>query len=109
MNHVTIFFEHINFFNCLDGLDIEFFQRSLEFFVICARGFMDLFDFSPGGSFAAFEICMLAHGEFWGIGFLFNRSDKEIPQTKQSYERMSWKGDVESRKIYGYPRHEGEN
>lgn len=52
VDDVSVFLEHIDFFNGLDGLDVEFFQRGLELFVIRARAFMDFFHFSSGCAFA---------------------------------------------------------
>lgn len=53
MNHVAVFFEHIDLLNRLDWLHIELFQRRLKFLVVGTRGFVDLFRFSPRGTFAA--------------------------------------------------------
>lgn len=53
MDDVSVFLEHVDFLNGLNGLDVEFFERGLELFVIRARAFMNLFHFSPGCAFAA--------------------------------------------------------
>ena len=52
VDDVAVFFEHVDFFDRLDGLDVEFFERGLQFFVVGAGGFVDFFHFSAGGSFA---------------------------------------------------------
>ena len=53
MNHVPILLEHIHLFNRLNGLDVEFLERGLEFFVVGARGFVDFLHLSARGAFAA--------------------------------------------------------
>lgn len=53
MNHVSVFFEHVYLLDSLDGLDVEFFEGGLEFFVVGAGCFVDFLYFSPGGAFAS--------------------------------------------------------
>ena len=53
VNHVSVFFEHVYFLDCLDGLDVEFFEGGLEFFVVGAGCFVDFLYFSPGSAFAS--------------------------------------------------------
>lgn len=36
MNDIAVFFEHIDFFNRLNRLHVQFFQRGLQLFVVCA-------------------------------------------------------------------------
>lgn len=51
--HVSVLFEHVDFLNRLDGLDIHLLQRCLQFLVVCAGGFVDLFGLSPRCTFAS--------------------------------------------------------
>ena len=37
MDDVSVFLEHVHLFYRLDGLDIEFLERSLQFLVVCSR------------------------------------------------------------------------
>ena len=53
MDHVSVFFEHIYLLDCLNGLDVEFFEGGLEFFVVGAGCFVDFLYFSPGGAYAS--------------------------------------------------------
>ena len=53
MDHVSVFFEHVDLLDCLDGLDVEFFEGGLEFFVVGAGCFVDFLYFSPRGAFAS--------------------------------------------------------
>lgn len=53
VDHVSVFFEHVYLLDCLDGLDVEFFEGGLEFFVVGAGCFVDFLYFSPGGTFAS--------------------------------------------------------
>ena len=53
MNYVSIFLEHVYFFNGLDRLNIEFLERGLEFFVVGAGGLVDFFHLSAGSTFTA--------------------------------------------------------
>ena len=59
MNDVAVLFEHVDFFDCLDGLDVELFEGGLQFFVVGAGGFVDFFYFSSGGTFASGEVGLL--------------------------------------------------
>lgn len=43
MDHVAVFFEHVDFIYYVDRLHVEFFERALEFFVVGAGGFVDFF------------------------------------------------------------------
>ncbi len=47
MNHIAIFFEHVDLLNRLNGLDIELFQGSLQLFVVRTRRLVNLLHFSP--------------------------------------------------------------
>lgn len=51
MDDVVVVFEYVYFFNGLDGLDIEFFEGSLEFFVIIGGVGRCMFDFFLGSIF----------------------------------------------------------
>lgn len=62
MDHVAVFLEHIDLLNRLDRLYIKLFERRLKLFVVGTCGFMDLFRFSPWGSFAADFGMLLATG-----------------------------------------------
>ncbi len=53
MYHVSILFEHVDLFNRLDRLHVQFLERGLQFFVVGAGGFVDFFCFSSGGAFAS--------------------------------------------------------
>src|SRR5271154_500535 len=53
MNNSSIFFEHVDFFDRLDGLHIQLFQGALQFLIICTRALVCLFDFSAGSAFSA--------------------------------------------------------
>lgn len=53
MDHVAVFLEHVYLFDGLDGLDVEFLQGALEFFVVGAGGLVDFLYFSPWGAFAS--------------------------------------------------------
>lgn len=52
MNHVSVFLEHIDLLNCLNGLHVELLQRSLQLLVIGARSLVHFLLFSPWCSFA---------------------------------------------------------
>lgn len=53
MDNVAVFFEHVDFLNGLDGLNVEFLKRGLELLVVGARGLVDFFLLAPRGAFAA--------------------------------------------------------
>ena len=53
MNHIPIILEHVDLLNGLDGLDIEFLERTLEFLVVCAGCFVYFADYAPGGAFSS--------------------------------------------------------
>lgn len=53
VNDVAVFFEHIDFFNCLDGLDVEFLQGCLELLVVRTGCLVDFLHLPSGGSFTA--------------------------------------------------------
>jgi len=53
MDDLTIFFKHVDFFNRLDGLNIQLLQGALQFLVIRTGALVCLFDFSTWGSFSA--------------------------------------------------------
>ena len=53
VDHVSVFFEHVDLLDCLDGLDVELFEGGLELFVVGAGGFVDFLYFSPGRAFAS--------------------------------------------------------
>ena len=55
VDDVAVLFEHVDFFDCLDGLDVEFLKGRLQLLVVCAGCFVDFFDFSPGGAFASVD------------------------------------------------------
>lgn len=55
MDHIAVFFEHVDLLNCLNRLDIELLQRGLELLVVCAGRFVDFLHFSPGCAFASVE------------------------------------------------------
>jgi hypothetical protein len=46
MEYLTIFFEHVDFLNCLDRLYIQLLQSSLQFLVIGSGTLVSLFHFS---------------------------------------------------------------
>jgi hypothetical protein len=47
VDDISIFLEHVDFLYGLDGLDVQLLQRSLQFLVIGARGFVDLLRLAP--------------------------------------------------------------
>ena len=53
MNDVAIFLEHVDFFDCLDGLDVEFLERGLQLLVVGSGGFVDFLHFSARGAFTS--------------------------------------------------------
>lgn len=53
MYYIAILFEHIDFLNRLDRLDIQLLQRGLQLLVIGAGGFVDFLRLSAGGAFAS--------------------------------------------------------
>lgn len=53
MNDVAIFLEHVDLFNGLDGLNVEFLKGGLEFFVVGAGGFVDFLLLSSRCAFAS--------------------------------------------------------
>jgi hypothetical protein len=53
MYNVPVFLEHVHLFNGLDGLDVEFLERGLEFLVVGAGGFVNFFCFATGCAFSS--------------------------------------------------------
>lgn len=53
MDDVAVFFEHVYFFDGLDGLHVELFERGLQFFVVGARAFVHFFHLSSRRAFAS--------------------------------------------------------
>lgn len=60
MNHVAIIFEHIDFLNGLDGLDVEFLERALQFLIICTGCFVDFADHASRSTFSSVILQLLA-------------------------------------------------
>ena len=56
MDNVSILFEHVYLFNGLDGLDIEFLEGGLQFFVVGAGGFVDFLLLPSWCAFAAVRL-----------------------------------------------------
>jgi hypothetical protein len=52
VDNISILLEHIDLFDSLDGLDVEFLEGSLELLVIGARVSVDLLHLSSGGTLA---------------------------------------------------------
>ena len=50
MDHISIFLEHINLLDGLDGLHIQLLERRLEFLVIGSGGFVNLLRLATRGS-----------------------------------------------------------
>jgi len=48
MYDVSIFLEHVDLLDCLDGLNIELLERRLQLLVVRARALVDLLHLSPG-------------------------------------------------------------
>lgn len=46
MDDIAISLEHVDFFNSLDGLDIELLERCLQLLIIHSRALVDLLDLS---------------------------------------------------------------
>lgn len=55
MDDITILFEHVDLLDGLDGLDVEFLERGLQFFVVGAGGLVDFLLLPSRGAFAAVE------------------------------------------------------
>ena len=55
MDDVAVLFEHVDLLDGLDGLDVEFLERGLQFFVVGARGLVDFLLLPSRCAFAAVE------------------------------------------------------
>lgn len=53
MNDIAIFLEHVDLLDGLDGLNVEFLKRGLEFFVVGAGGLVDFLLLSSRCAFAS--------------------------------------------------------
>lgn len=51
MYNIAVAFEHVDFFDSLDRLDVHLLKRGLQLLVIGTGTFVDLLDFSPRGAF----------------------------------------------------------
>ena len=60
MDDIAVLFEHVHLLNRLNGLHVEFFQRSLQLLVIGARGLVNLLLFPPWCAFAPGNSCKSA-------------------------------------------------
>ena len=47
MYHIAVLLEHVDFFDCLDGLDIELLEGCLQFLVVGAGGLVLFLHFAP--------------------------------------------------------------
>ena len=55
VDDITIRFEHVDLLDGLDGLNVEFLERGLQFFVVGARSLVDFLLLPSRGAFAAVE------------------------------------------------------
>lgn len=55
MNDVSVFLEHVDFLNGLDGLDIQFLERSLELLIVGSGRLVDLLRLTAGSTFASIK------------------------------------------------------
>lgn len=53
MDDVSVFLEHVDLLDRLDGLDVEFFERGLQLLVIGARGFVHFLRLAARRAFAS--------------------------------------------------------
>lgn len=56
VDDVAVLFEHVDLLNGLDGLDVEFLERGLQFFVVGAGGLVDFLLLPSRCAFAAVEV-----------------------------------------------------
>ena len=53
VDDVAVALEHVDLLNCLDGLDVELLQRSLQLLVVGARALVDLLDLPARSTLAS--------------------------------------------------------
>lgn len=53
MYHIAVFLEHVDLLNCLDWLNVQLLQGSLELLVISARGLVNLLCFPSWGALSS--------------------------------------------------------
>lgn len=56
MNDIAVALEHVDLFDCLDGLHVELLQRRLQFLVVRASALVHLFGLASRGTFAAVDV-----------------------------------------------------
>lgn len=53
MDDVSVLLEHVHLLNSLDGLDVEFLERRLQFLVVGSGGFVDFLGLSARCTFSS--------------------------------------------------------
>lgn len=88
MDNSAVGFEHVNFLNAVDRLDIELLKGALELLVVRSGGLCDLLDLPPGGALSAdtdgrLKLCQLFGVHFDDlVGGVWKIDDKEVSQVQ---------------------------
>lgn len=53
MDDVSVFLEHVDFLNSLDGLNVHLLEGGLELLVVGTGGLMDLLDLTAGSTLSS--------------------------------------------------------